>query len=424
MSKPWFFLSYSRADSTGNAHLPEFYKDLTREVRRMAGLGSETKDTDIGFFDRSDIETGSSWRVRLSSALQTCRVLICLYSRGYFNSEYCGKEFQIFRSRIENSFRHSPAHLLRQPLIIPVLWDRQDRLPKPLPHVVSEIQYSDAELGENYAKEGLYFLMKVSKFRSEYEEVLLRLAGKVVRAGEADSLPRLSSLPTIGDVNSAFQDGESALPEAAAPTQSAFSRVAQFVYVAGSGDEMRSVRKNVACYGEQGGREWQPYHPEIPKSIGILSQGVATMESLQYETYPAASDIIEKIREAEEINSIVVIVVDPWSIQIESYKKYMLDFDEKDFLNCGILIPWNKKDDETSKNIDELRANVQGTFTRKFILNTYIKQSIYSMDELEREIYSTINEIRRRLLLKAKVQRPVGGGGAPIPIISSAVASA
>jgi FxsC-like protein len=384
----------------------------------MAGLRSETKETDVGFFDASGIKIGATWPETLSSALQTCRVLVPLYSRGYFNSEYCGKEFQVFRSRIDDSVQGSSANISRPPLIIPVLWDRPDRLPRPIPQAVSEIQYKDSELGEIYAEEGLYFIMKVSKFKSEYDEFLLRFAGKIAQVAEAEVLPPLPNLPSLNKVKSAFHRPESSQSKSVVVNKSACSRVAQFIYVAGKNTEVRGIRQNIDCYGEQGGREWQPYYPEVTKSVGIIAQGIATTEDLQYETYPVGDDLIEKIRAAEETNSIVVIVVDPWSIQVESYQNHMLNFDKTDFLNCGILIPWNREDDETSQSLDKLQANVQRTFTRKFILNTYFRDSIHSIDDLEREISATINEVRRRLLLKAEVQRPVESTGVPIPSIS------
>ncbi|HEX8772084.1 MAG TPA: TIR-like protein FxsC [Pyrinomonadaceae bacterium] len=417
MSIPWFFLSYARVDSTGNAHLAEFYTDLVREVRRIAGLGN-AEEAEIGFFDVSGIKTGASWPEILSGSLQTCRVFICLYSRGYFNSEFCGKEIQVFQSRVNDYVQGLSTKIARPPLIIPVLWDRPDRLHNPLPRAVSEIQYKDSDLGEIYANEGLYFIMKVSKFKSEYDEFLLRFAGRIFEAANANILPPLPNLPLLNQVKSAFHEPKAEGPKAVALGESACSRVAQFVYVAGKNTEVSGVRHHVDCYGDQGGREWQPYYPEVAKSVGIISQGIATMEDLQYETYPVGDNLIEKIRAAEETNSIVVIVVDPWSIQVESYQKHMLDFDKTDFLNCGILIPWNEKDEETSQSLDKLQANVQKTFTRKFILNTYFQDSIHSMDELEKEICATINEVRRRLLLKAKVQRPVESTGTPIPSIT------
>jgi FxsC-like protein len=426
MSNPWFFMSYARVDSAGNPHVAEFYSDLVRELRRIAGLNSGTKESDIGFFDASGIMTGAAWPETLSTALRSCRVLITLYSRGYFNSEYCGKEFQVFRSRIDDYVRVSPSQITRPPLILPVLWDRPGRLPKPFPQAVSDIQYRDSEFGGKYAEEGLYFIKKVTKFESEYNEFLLRFAGRIFQEASPDLLPPLPGLPDLDIVINAFHDPVPVRSQSVISTSNIDARVAQFIFVAGRNTDFNGIRENVEGYGEKGGREWRPYYPEAPKPIGIISQHVATMEDLQYETYPLSDDFLERLQEAEQSNSIVVIVVDPWSIQVETYKNHMhdlnmLDLNKTDALNCGVLIPWNESDDETAKSLDELRSNLHCTFTRKFVLNTYFRDSIRSVDELQREISATINEARRRLLIKAKVQRYVEDISNPIPAISGPV---
>src|SRR5204863_5934745 len=119
-----------------------------------SALGDSATD-EIGFLDVSSIKTGASWSGKIASALQTCRVLVCLYSPSYFKSEYCGKELQAFLSRVREYQRE---HNLYEPpqLIFPVLWLSPEELPKPLPEAVSWIQFTDIDLGDGYASNGLY----------------------------------------------------------------------------------------------------------------------------------------------------------------------------------------------------------------------------------------------------------------------------
>src|SRR3954468_18823863 len=102
MSNYWFFLSYARRDAlSNNPYLKKFYKDLALAVGSAAALNSSVEVSDIGFIDNQGIETGDNWRETLAEALQTSRVLVCLFSRSYFNSEFCGKEFHAFSLRLE-----------------------------------------------------------------------------------------------------------------------------------------------------------------------------------------------------------------------------------------------------------------------------------------------------------------------------------
>jgi FxsC-like protein len=266
----------------------------------------------------------------------------------------------------------------------------------------------------------------VTKFESEYNEFLLKFAGRIFQEASPDLLPPLPELPNLDRVKNAFHNPGPVSSQSVISTSNIDARVAQFIFVAGRNTDFNGIRENVEGYGEKGGREWQPYYPEAPKPIGIISQHVATMEDLQYETYPLSDDFLERLRGAEQSNSIVVIVVDPWSIQVETYKNHMLDLNtldlnKTDALNCGVLIPWNESDDETAKSLDKLQSNLHCTFTRKFVLNTYFRDSIRSVDELQKEISATINDARRRLLTKAKVQRYVEDISNHIPAISGPV---
>lgn len=103
MNDYWFFLSYARNDANGYAYLKQFFEDLAREIRRMVPLDANTKYTEIGFIDQSDIETGDQWPQTLTEALQTSKTLVCLYSRGYFNSEFCGRELALRSPKAEQT---------------------------------------------------------------------------------------------------------------------------------------------------------------------------------------------------------------------------------------------------------------------------------------------------------------------------------
>src|SRR5918911_354248 len=97
-----FFLSYSRMDATGGTFLSDFFRRLEIEVAQAAGLSAADLKKGVGFFDQLGIEPGDKWPAKLDEALGTSDVLICLYSNSYFNSPACGKEFEVFRSRVRS----------------------------------------------------------------------------------------------------------------------------------------------------------------------------------------------------------------------------------------------------------------------------------------------------------------------------------
>src|SRR5258706_10337779 len=101
----WFFLSYARRDAKGdngneNPWFQKFSSDLAQQVGTAFGLPAAIPNKDIEFYDRESIPAGSDWDKDLAEALQSSKVLVCLYSPAYFNSVYCGKEFTVFNSRV------------------------------------------------------------------------------------------------------------------------------------------------------------------------------------------------------------------------------------------------------------------------------------------------------------------------------------
>jgi len=430
MKDYWFFLSYARRDSKDDKHLKQFYEDLALEVGRVVGLSASVKETDIGFFDEEGIEAGAKWDDSLAEALQTSKVFICLYSRGYFSSENCGKEFYAFHSRLK---AYVPAPNLQPPrLILPVLWAGPDRLPRELPSVVSKIQYKHADFGQLYATEGLNYIMRLQK-TVEYEEFKIRFANKLVREAETHKLPRLDSRPSFENVPNAFDDAiwlsSQASPSEGAPAVAALPpqlpknvgpEVAWFVYVAGQSKDYQEFRTNRQSYGLLGGREWRPYHPPIDKRLGVITQGVAAVENLLEETLHVDDRLIQHLQLAEETNTIVIIIMDPWSVRVDSYKKPLADLDRTRLMNCGVLIIWNEKDDETNKNSQSLKDEIEMIFFRSMgSTDIYFRDSIRSEEELRTELSAAINEIRLKLMKKAKLFRPVGGDkNSPLPTIS------
>jgi len=247
----WFFLSYSRRDGN-NPYLRRFYETLASRVARSAAIDAAVEIKDIGFFDVSDIDTGDVWDDTLQEALQTSRVLVCMYSRSYFSSDYCGKEFTIFRDRLE---AYSRTYNVRPPpLIMPVLWDRPDKLPKNLPQIVSEIQYPHDEFGQEYAEQGLDLLMRQQEYSDSYERFIMRFGDKLVQVGQlSPPLPRPQQVQTLATVRSAFH------PAIAPPRQDGSEPLAKTttdVFISYASQDRERVIPIVRVLEERGYSVW------------------------------------------------------------------------------------------------------------------------------------------------------------------------
>jgi FxsC-like protein len=146
---------------------------------------------------------------------------------------------------------------------------------------------------------------------------------------------------------------------------------------------------------------------------------VIAIEDLLYASLPIGEDAFQCLSRANDTNAIVVFVIDPWSVQLETYRNHLQAYDALPLKNFGMLIPWNGTDRETYDNLPRLQADIKTTLSRTYFFNkAYVRDSVKSVDELQRELISTLGKIRRRMLKEGHVFRPVGGGG-NMPVISS-----
>lgn len=395
MPEHWFFLSYARADGS---YVTKFLHDVAQQVRSKEEALSRFDPGDIGFMDRASTEPGDDWDHALLDALRHARVLVCMLSRGYLASEYCAKEFEVFRRRIEEyRARLSPGQ--RPRLILPVLGHPLARLGK-LPPAISQLQYDHVDFGELYPQKGLFVLSNNSRYREEYDQFLDAFTWKLVDAAREHPLPPSAAVRPLSQVENAFRTGDNTNDRRqAGPTS------IRFVFVAGDREEAGQVRDQVDAYAATtgSGREWRPFLPSTSRSVGALSSGAASGQDLFPEDLPVDDGSVARIRHAEEENSIVLLIVDPWSVRLARYRDFLESYDKATFLNSGVLVLWNLDDDETARNEPALRESLRRVMSRTYIVNGCIRDSVRNADQFGVELVQAVHEIRRRMAARAPV---------------------
>jgi FxsC-like protein len=364
----WFLLSYARHDRRtapeGEDYIKTFFEDLHRDL-----LQRKPQQGAVGFFDDKGIQHGNEWEPVLNQALATCRVLICIYSPAYFDSEFCGKEWQVFSDRLNDYLLGHPKGSRKPPLILPVLFNAPEDLP-PLPDVAAAIQRDDIDYPEDYRKNGLRYLMRRDSKKEDYQDFLDTLINKLIKAAMDNPLSDLRQLPNLDLVDAAFAcrpvngltQAQNIAPHISNAAGASF---AHFVYVAGSRSEMREeqVKKaSLDCYGDLAGLDWKPYLPEVSKEVVYLAQQIAADEGFIHlpVTVDTNQNLARLIDEAKRSNRIVVILVDTWTLYLRKYRDLMRQYDDTLFtLNCVVLVVWNNKDDDTQNNRPALEIGVR-----------------------------------------------------------------
>jgi hypothetical protein len=169
-------------------------------IRQRLGLNAEAS---AGFFDTTSIQLSVDFENSIIEALLTCRALVCMYSPAYFASEYCGKEVEIFLTRLEKYVLALSAGTNWPPLVMPVLLYPPYELPA-IPPVLAGIQYTDDDYPQAYREEGLLYLMKRNSQQEAYSDFLDAFARKLIFVTKTYLLPPAEESPSLSEVESAF----------------------------------------------------------------------------------------------------------------------------------------------------------------------------------------------------------------------------
>jgi FxsC-like protein len=406
-----FFLSYAREDNNTDGLVKKFYEDLCKDI---AGKIAASPN-DVGFFDGAEIEPGADWDQKLASALQQSSVFIAIYSPYYFQKRFCGKEWTVFRSRVDAYANVMPKGSEFPALMFPVLWQKEDYVLPRIPTPLGKIQYKFDDYGKAYAEQGLRVMLRNKKFRQQYDDFIPTLADKVIEAAHRHKLPALANLPSLDQVAEIFP------AQAAAPAQCAQPQVAganpryvKFIFLAGRKQELQPFRASLDSYGESGG-EWRPWLPDPRDEVDLLVQDVVQRERLISDGVITLDDDLEKrLDEAENGNKIVVIVVDLWTLQLASYRKLMHDVvDPKQLVNCVIVVPWNPQDVEAANQRQALEDLLQATFVKRTANDSPdLLTQIDSATKMQDRLAAMLQVTRSKIIKRAEVLRKATGAEA------------
>jgi hypothetical protein len=413
----YFFFSYAREDWDGT--MERFYEELVKEVKDRGEPGG-------GFLDQGDVELGEDWPEAMSEALANCQVFVYVHSYRYFGSDYCGKEWTVFRNRIMR-YVSSCEKKMRPRLMLPILWFPPTRLQ--LPPVAAQAQFKHKLLGETYAQQGLRHLRRLrSNYKKAYYDFLNAFTKTLLAVGKKWPLAADVSIPSIRSVESAWRNtssppgvAQSALVDQvttrlrvpSGPGHALFFYIAKPHHDLSSPIEMRTD-------DEIWGQEWCPYYPPPPleRVSSIVQKAVSDMNIVCHH-FGAQHNLADLIEAAQRNNNIVVIVIDMRSVSLPYYGDILAKCDGRDFLNCAVLMAWNKNDQASENEIESLKKKIQEeVFKVKFAnrASNYYWDPIQSREELVSAVIQAVNGAHSKISKFLPVQRAEAAQGVTTPI--------
>lgn len=168
-----YFVSYARLDDE-SGRLEKVSKDLASRVAMRLGHGHN----ELAFFDKTSMETGQDWEKRIRASVSSVQLLVCFCSNTFLNSEYCAREFDVFRRRLGQK---DVPNTVRP--IIPVIWDRCD-----LPQALLRFQLTKNP-PKGYTTDGVLALHRLKGQKAAYDKTLAMLTEAIEKALSAGKLP-------------------------------------------------------------------------------------------------------------------------------------------------------------------------------------------------------------------------------------------
>ena len=340
---PYFFLSYRRSEyqpgdgSDPDIWVKKFYQDLCNDLHQL------TSARVPGYMD---VQTplGHVWPDELAEALCGCKVFVPLLTPGYFDSEWCGKEWVAFTQRMQ---MHAAAEGNAPAAILPVLWAPFRRYV--LPSAVSDMQLVPPGFPKAYEDQGFFGLIKLKRFSVAYTRSVLRMAQTIQQVAEETNLAACSVM-AMDSLQNAFADHQ--VRNATHQIRLAVAACLMSTTDASRGQPARA-RSNY-YYGHTM-CEWMPYRgPQDTTLIARYAERI--ISNLGHRA------VLDPLDDPVEVpRSPSVMLVDPWAPGVPEIADNLRT---RDADPTHVVVPWNQDDEETTRETPHLQANLQGTLPR------------------------------------------------------------
>jgi FxsC-like protein len=392
---PYFFLSYahkSRGDTQDDGEadywVGEFFRDLCRSVERQAGL---PKGASSGFMDR-ERRSGNDWPIGVLRALASCRVFVPLYSSRYFADEYCSKEWNYFASR-----RSGPS--AQEAPIVPGIWDPVETERRP--QAARALQFGRRG-NDAYERLGLYGIMKVSRYRTEYVRTVSDLAGWIVAAAERHPV-RENPIVDPDTLESAFDYVRTT-------TGRPRGRQLRITVVAPRRDELPAERMNSSCYGPSA-LDWKPYASDSARPIVDDATDLARSLGFQVEVgdlYRHEKDLLS----GDPRFGPQILIVDPWALLMPYAQQLLQRLNDRQRPWVQVVIPLSAIDEESQQEKGKLQvvldAALHGKLAETASISEMAAHGVPSLGEFDMVLGQLIGAVAKRYLANAAAFPPVG----------------
>jgi FxsC-like protein len=296
----YFFLNYARSAPVliekpltavpppppgGDYWVSAFFDRLLGAVRSRARPAPERN---IGFYDQH-VSAASDLAATLTEVLRTAQVFVPLYSPGYVTKSWPRRVEAAFHSRLTSAGVARPERH-----VVPVLWTPVPSWWEDGSPVLAKALAEARSLGEGipeYAENGVRALCMLKPYRSALNEVMGRLADRIVEVAEDHPLGP-SPVPDLRQSRDNDRPDPSFVVTVLAPTRA----------------EAGSSGGDTASYGDHA-LDWRPFSGRQAQPLANYVADVAERLGLAASITPFP-EVADLSRDAPAI-----VLVDPWMLR-------------------------------------------------------------------------------------------------------------
>ncbi|MFI1864969.1 TIR-like protein FxsC [Streptomyces jumonjinensis] len=396
--RPYFFLSYAHTPRYGaggpdpDMWVEKLFRDLCGHVMAMTDLPAGAP---AGFMDR-EIRSGEGWSERLGEVLANCRVFVPLFSRRYFASEMCGKEWYAFAQRA--IYHQAKSNRLAE-AIVPALWIPVP--PEELPGPAERLQFNHQALGDRYATDGLYGLIKLRIFSDEYEAAVYELAKRIVSV--ADSTRIASGSPVD------YRHAPSAFGRPGGP------RPMHLTIAAPTRHDLPEGRAP-DYYGKQS-QDWNPYYPDSARPLAYTAQDL--VRSLDYQATVSSFDHEAPPDPGAPPARPEILLVDRWALADDERCARLAAFDAEPRPWVGLVVAWNREDPQSRMSEAQLIERLERTMPHQMRQGRpacrIAARGVFTMESFGQILPEVVESAAQEYLKNAAVFPPAPPSGASRP---------
>src|ERR1022692_4686858 len=172
----------------------------------------------------------------------------------------------------------------------------------------------------------------------------------------------------------------------------------------------------IGAYGQYRSH-WNPYFSNRNDDcIWKIAVDVARQSGINPGEIDVGHDLLHELRKAKQENSLVVLIIDTWTLKLREIEQKMREYDDTSFLNCAALVVWDESD-ETSEGREALANLLVEIFDDNYGTNHshLFRPDVRSREDLVHELAETLRILKFNVINRGQPMRVIAGKNEPLP---------